>query len=361
MKLDYKILSIFAIVILAIYAAGATGALSSLTVVSGDEEISLPSIIVYSNVENGYNAVTDTYTGGQTLRGEWLYGKFIASKDGFIKYSNVGDKFQNMNREDGNLRVQIAYADSTSSGGPGVIYIEMLRDSGESDVYFIQLADFDGSSHVKTFTLNKPLSYYDTSGDGGIKFNILHRAADANYINIYGVRLIMPLAAAADSCDGVSCPDKCEGTTRYVDGVCVDGDCKYTKIANSPYCGYDACDGVTCPDKCEGTTKLYSGTCVDGACEYQRYDDSVDCGWSASDPECEPYCDTDAHIKYYAGTYTNGVCTYETTENSVECGYEDPIDPDNPKDDDEVFLIGALMAGAVILLAAAFVGLKMRK
>jgi len=364
MKLDYKILGILAVAVLAIYVAGASGVLSSMTVVSGDEEISLPMVTTSSGNVNpsGFYAETDQYFGAFTFNGEWTHAQLPAGEYAYIKYSTGGDPFLEVDREDGQLKMKIAYADATGSAPAAYVYVEMAVD-GSQDVrgYPVTLRDFDGSVHYATVSVGR-LSDYDKNGDGVIQFRIYHPEIDNNYVNIYGVRLMMPISDSVDSCAGVTCPDKCVGTTRYTNGMCVDGTCKYSKTANSPLCGYDACAGVSCLDECDGTTKLYAGTCVDGACEYQRHDESVDCGWSPADPKCESYCDTDAHIKYYAGTYVNGVCTYETIVDSTECGFvTDPVDPNDPIDDDTLLLTGSIMAGAVVILSLVFVGLKMRK
>ncbi len=46
-------------------------------------------------------------------------------------------------------------------------------------------------------------------------------------------------AAAPDLCAGISCPNKCEGTTLKSSGRCVSGQCVYTTSEeNSPDCGY---------------------------------------------------------------------------------------------------------------------------
>ena len=47
---------------------------------------------------------------------------------------------------------------------------------------------------------------------------------------------------SADLCSGISCPNKCEGTTLMKNGACVSGTCKYTATENSPDCGYSAAE-----------------------------------------------------------------------------------------------------------------------
>jgi len=41
----------------------------------------------------------------------------------------------------------------------------------------------------------------------------------------------------------------------------------------------DPCEGITCPDYCEGTTKYYNGECIDGECTYDTEENSTDCGY----------------------------------------------------------------------------------
>lgn len=53
---------------------------------------------------------------------------------------------------------------------------------------------------------------------------------------------------AADLCDGVTCPDKCEGTTRYEQGSCVEGKCTYASVTEKA----EACGYVSVPEQFEG-------------------------------------------------------------------------------------------------------------
>ena len=39
-----------------------------------------------------------------------------------------------------------------------------------------------------------------------------------------------------------------------------------------------------CPDFCEGTTRYYNGSCVDGECVYDATTNSVDCGYVEPEP-----------------------------------------------------------------------------
>ncbi len=48
----------------------------------------------------------------------------------------------------------------------------------------------------------------------------------------------------------------------------------------------DLCAGITCEDNCRGTTKLLNGTCVEGTCIYDlETDNSKDCGYVAPVPQ----------------------------------------------------------------------------
>lgn len=42
----------------------------------------------------------------------------------------------------------------------------------------------------------------------------------------------------------------------------------------------DTCAGVTCPDRCDGTTSYYGGVCVNGSCQYQADYASEQCGFA---------------------------------------------------------------------------------
>jgi hypothetical protein len=46
------------------------------------------------------------------------------------------------------------------------------------------------------------------------------------------------IQACDGSCEGVTCPDKCEGTTLMRNGSCDNGLCMYTQVKKSPQCGY---------------------------------------------------------------------------------------------------------------------------
>jgi hypothetical protein len=71
----------------------------------------------------------------------------------------------------------------------------------------------------------------------------------------------------ADACTGVSCDNKCEGTTYYSDGFCVDGSCVYSSTENnSTQCGFTAR-----PPQFAGMdfeASLYS-------CDYDPYEDHI--------------------------------------------------------------------------------------
>ena len=71
----------------------------------------------------------------------------------------------------------------------------------------------------------------------------------------------------ADACAGVTCDNKCEGTTYYSDGFCVDGSCVYGSTeSNSTQCGFTAR-----PAGFEGMdfeASLY-------ACDYDPYENHI--------------------------------------------------------------------------------------
>ncbi len=58
---------------------------------------------------------------------------------------------------------------------------------------------------------------------------------------------------------------------------------KLSKPAEIQSCTVDLCAGVTCPDKCEGTTLMKEGTCVDGQCNYTSIENSVECGYTEAE------------------------------------------------------------------------------
>ena len=87
-------------------------------------------------------------------------------------------------------------------------------------------------------------------------------------------------------CLEVICPNVCDGYDLYSQ-ICVDGVCETDSLieSNSPSCGYvppDPCEGIECPDFCDGTTRYFNGVCVDGECTYDVEEKSVDCGYIES-------------------------------------------------------------------------------
>jgi len=141
----------------------------------------------------------------------------------------------------------------------------------------------------------------------------------------------------SDACDGVNCNSPyCDGTTLKSDGYCSNGNCIYESEYNSRHCGYqesetDPCDGVTCNSYCDGTTKKYNGYCSNGSCNYQTQNNSVQCGYQEPETDpcdgitCNDYCSNTTRV--YNGSCSNGQCLYDYQVNSPECGYvEDPCD-----------------------------------
>jgi len=127
----------------------------------------------------------------------------------------------------------------------------------------------------------------------------------------------------ADPCTGVTCEDSCDGTTRYYNGQCSNGQCSYDTEENSATCGYDPCTGVTCEGSCDGTTRYYNGQCSAGECSYDTEENSTDCGYDpCTGVTCEDYCD--GTTNYHTGQCSEGDCNYQIEENSTDCGYEEP-------------------------------------
>lgn len=334
MKTEYLGVIAALLVVLSVF-----GGLLAFTVVSSDSETSLPASLLGSNCQDPHFMDTNKYTGTPGDYGTMLPGY---SK---ITFDNMGDPFVKTDRDTGSLQVQLIYADSYSKAPAAVVSLTAYRDGMQADAsYLVDLEDFDGRVHTKTVTL-KPLSYYDTNGDGRVMVKISKSTTDQNFIRIYGVRFVTALTPLEpeDTCQISDCDLDCVGTTKYTNPRCVDGACKYTKTANSPSCGYDPCAGVKCnPDGCEGTTFLYNGVCSDdtGSCVYQEHPDSSQCVVPPQDGDDDTPPTDD-------GTGTDG---------------EDPIDPTQPpKEDDEMLLIGTLMSGVLAILVLTFIALKMRK
>ena len=65
---------------------------------------------------------------------------------------------------------------------------------------------------------------------------------------------------AADPCAGITCPNKCEGTTQKTGGSCSNGVCTYaSSVLNSVDCGYKVPSAPVC-----GNNKIESGEECDG-------------------------------------------------------------------------------------------------
>jgi hypothetical protein len=121
-----------------------------------------------------------------------------------------------------------------------------------------------------------------------------------------------------DPCDGVTCDDKCVGTTSYFDGYCVDGDCEYAGIEPmSTTCGYDPCAFMLCEDYCYYTTLYTSAGCSNGNCNYQAIPNSPECTGPCGGVDTSDYCSGDTH--YFNGVCVNGVVLYESEECEFGC------------------------------------------
>ncbi len=170
-----------------------------------------------------------------------------------------------------------------------------------------------------------------------------------------------------DPCANVTCPDKCEGTTYYSNGVCdhSTGNCIYTVIINnSDKCKtgegatpktpssrkevpsitnktqINPCANVTCPDKCEGTTYYSNGVCdhSTGNCIYTVIINNANICMSSRTPQsmeeeeirntskneniqrCPDKCIST--VFYGGGVYdkTTGSCFYSIiVKNSTKC------------------------------------------
>ena len=96
-----------------------------------------------------------------------------------------------------------------------------------------------------------------------------------------------------DPCRGIVCENYCDGTTKYYNGKCVDGECVYDVIENSEECGFvNPCEGVTCPDVCIGKD-LYSQRCNPdtGECEPDALieKDSIVCSIPTDESNIQKY------------------------------------------------------------------------
>ena len=72
-------------------------------------------------------------------------------------------------------------------------------------------------------------------------------------------------------CLEIVCPNVCIDFDLYSQR-CENDECIIDELleTNSLSCGYDPCEGVECPDFCEGTTRYYNGICdpETGECIY---------------------------------------------------------------------------------------------
>ncbi|MBD3312200.1 hypothetical protein GF352_01965 [archaeon] len=121
-------------------------------------------------------------------------------------------------------------------------------------------------------------------------------------------------------CDGVTCPNYCDGDTRYYNGYCSGGACYY----DSQYCSFgctdgecnsDPCGGVTCDDYCDGDTRYFNGYCDEGSCQYTI----EECDYGCSNNYCntQVLTNTNANVDYSLDTLNYFSCTGDGTKTHV--------------------------------------------
>ncbi len=144
--------------------------------------------------------------------------------------------------------------------------------------------------------------------------------------------------AKEDPCEGVTCNDSCQGSTRSYNGHCVNGQCQYsttqcTRGCENGLCKGDPCEGVLCADQCEGKALKKTGTCVNGQCQYSS---SVNCQFGCRDLSClsDP-CEgiscpvsCESNVRKYNGACVDGECQYSTQ--NCESGCEGTVCAGDP-------------------------------
>lgn len=131
-----------------------------------------------------------------------------------------------------------------------------------------------------------------------------------------------------DSCEGISCGDYCNESTRFYNGECTNGVCGYTALecqngCVGGVCMGDPCAGITCQDICEGNNRRYDRTCQDGQCSGGYL---TNCQYGCVDGECINPCiginctdKCEGTIRYYDGSCNGGQCQYSTQQCQYGC------------------------------------------
>ena len=87
-----------------------------------------------------------------------------------------------------------------------------------------------------------------------------------------------------DPCRGIVCENYCDGTTKYYNGKCVDGECVYDVIENSEECGFvDPCKDVLPDWICQKVDGENTGWKIDNNECYDSVYDAVSCPLSNND------------------------------------------------------------------------------
>lgn len=105
------------------------------------------------------------------------------------------------------------------------------------------------------------------------------------------------------------CNADCCGCIVPCPGCCWDACCTKSCCDDLPPDGEgegepDPCAGVTCPDKCEGSTRLYSGSCSNGDCVYSQQN----CPYGCANGQCRDPDNSQALCVQFGFTWLGNMC-----------------------------------------------------
>lgn len=100
---------------------------------------------------------------------------------------------------------------------------------------------------------------------------------------------------------------KCGEWSGCIGGVesraCLDeSDCGTSNLKPVESRDCSSCAGITCPDKCSGSTRLTNGSCSNGECNYSAEEYSTACGYSAGSTSGLEFETTLKFCSYYPST-----------------------------------------------------------
>lgn len=289
------------LVIVIVLLAGVWG--FGMMSVSGNTESVHPEAYNYWGTVKDHHLMDSSYG----------YGDFTANTNGYTMFKNSNDPFTKADCAEGYILFELEYADVTSNGKGGTLWLHVYRDSDGRNPYKeypMYYEDFDGKVHWSIRPTNDKLSDFDTNNDGIIDYVVLkHSDYDTNSMRIYNLKYVISFdELEPDPCDGIICQDKCIGEYWGNEGKCIDGTCYYDKEKIDGLCGYTMPTATPTPTATQTPTSTPTAT-----------------------------------------------ATYTPTPTATEPNGNDP------ESNDDILIIGGFMIGIIGVLALAYFVIKTRK